>query len=295
MGALSSSACLQAPRTALTKGLPFKTRSSGRCPFEVFGVSKEIDTELIAERRRSTYRLIHPNHGVLEIQMKKKLILVASAIAGFTSQNALAQSPLPTSLEPRLAPVMRQCPEMSDPDNEYGGNGPNVILEATTRLVSGNKQMELELDFQAEETVSDWSEAVERNGQRLRPVLEATQCTVYTSITSGTNNRWTYTDVDKNLDKQDYSPPALVKEFHVRGDTSNSDIDACTSDDTKFWAWFNESSVTLDVDPSCQSEDTSPQVVNATPRPVLAQASSIRGSDVAGRSGDLRWRSTPLG
>jgi len=86
-----------------------------------------------------------------------------------------------------------------------------------------------------------------------------TGCTILSSINSGTYSAWNYLDKNHRLDKSPIFPATdLAERFHIRGDTTNSDINACTGDDTKYWAWFNESNVTVDLDlndPACRKTD----------------------------------------
>ena len=131
----------------------------------------------------------------------------AIVLAGLLTQSLAYGQVLPTNVHPELSPLLGQCPEMVDPDNEFAGNGPAVDINTQYYTTPDRLEAILEVYFRARETVSDWSEARERPSMKYKARgVAPTGCTILSSINSGTYSAWSYVDADFEIDPSPVLP-----------------------------------------------------------------------------------------
>lgn len=144
--------------------------------------------------------------------------------------------------EDRFTPQARTrlCPEHTEGDREYAGNGPRVIAYAKLELANNNKEINLVIYMHQKETNNGDTECKDTwkypkiytapNNWRIQSVL--------TDMRSDAN----YTDHDTGSDPPDMPSVTggLVSRFEIVGDTDGWDVGACSNDDAYISVFFND-------------------------------------------------------
>lgn len=142
------------------------------------------------------------------------------------------------------ASITRLCPSHIAGDNDYKGHGPEVRAEASLRVV-GQREIWADLELNAKETRSDWTEA---DGSWSRRLWTAPSGWSIIDIVSSEASNTNYTDDDHELDLPRIAGGNLVRQFSINGDTGGRDVGHCTLDDVYMSVDFNPITVSLQED-----------------------------------------------
>ena len=107
------------------------------------------------------------------------------------------------SFQPAIGSIENQCPTWIGGDREFDGNGPAVTFSSNVQIHTNQRQGVVSTQFNAIETVSDFSQAQQTHTLLTQRV---NQCNLLTQILSDPSSSYNYTDTDHEVDKENAFP-----------------------------------------------------------------------------------------
>ena len=135
-----------------------------------------------------------------------------------------------------------ECPNWTNGDRDFGGNGPKVELEVTLSKTYDRSQIVLGVDFTARETRPDYTTGSLHTSDI---VYTAPSGWKIHDIASEKRFGLSYTDHDHDVDTPTIPSGSLLSYASFKGDTKGPDVGNCTYDDTYFCLYFNQVEVIL--------------------------------------------------
>ncbi|HUM45927.1 MAG TPA: thiol-activated cytolysin family protein [Chitinophagales bacterium] len=135
---------------------------------------------------------------------------------------------------------IKLCPvKLGNGDKEFDGHGPDISVSVTLEIRNNGKELWRVVEFDAIETQSDYTHAVQDPDWEEVKIFTAPSGKKIKQINSDKSTSYDYEDTDHEEDVKEFSSSELIDKFKIKGDTNGDDVGNCTDDDVYLSIYYN--------------------------------------------------------